>query len=72
MDALSESKDPMSPQEIANVSEQSYSNVRFLLHKMAKLGEVRKEGRGKYVHPDNPSFSPPNITNNANNGDDWP
>ena len=67
LDALRDATEPLSPREIADVSAQPYGNVRFLLHKMAKDGQVAKEGRGKYVLPD---ISPPNIANNANNGAD--
>lgn len=67
LDALAGQADPLSPREIADVSGHPYGGVRYLLHKMASAGEVQKVGRGKYLHPD---ISPPNIANNANNGDE--
>ncbi len=61
--ALEDEAAPMSPREIAIVSGQKDGAVRFLLHKMAKAGEVTKAGRGKYLHS---NISPPNNANIAN------
>jgi len=61
--ALKEAGEAISPTEIADVSGQANANVRFLLHKMVQAGEVIRQGRGKYAHPD---INPPNIANIAN------
>jgi hypothetical protein len=63
LEALEGETTPMGPAGIAGVSGLPNGNVRFLLHKMAKAGEVQKVGRGKYLHPD---ISPPHIANIAN------
>lgn len=60
LDALEGETEPMGPSAIADVSGMPCANVRYLLHVMAKAGEVLKVGRGKYLHPDQ---SPPNIPN---------
>lgn len=43
---------PMSPREIALAATMPRNNVDQLLFKMGKAGEVRKAGRGHYIHPD--------------------
>jgi RecA-family ATPase len=50
---LEEASGPMSPSEIADVTGMKNGNIRKLLHHMAKAGEVRKSGRGQYVHAKN-------------------
>lgn len=62
LDALAEEAEPVGPNVIADVSGMKRDNVRFLLGRMVKAGEVQKIGRGKYLHPD---ISPPHITHNA-------
>lgn len=52
LDALNGETEPLGPSAIANVSGMGCANVRYLLHVMAKAGEVQKVGRGKYLHPD--------------------
>ena len=42
----------MSPADLAIATGMPRNNVDQLLFKMAKAGEVRKTGRGRYVHPD--------------------
>jgi hypothetical protein len=50
--ALSDNDEPMSPAELAAATGMSSNNVRQLLHKMCKAGEIEKlKGRGKYIHP---------------------
>jgi IclR helix-turn-helix domain len=55
--ALTDHKGPMTPTELAAITGQPNANVRQLLLKMAKSGEVHKLGRGRYwvqpVDPDN-------------------
>jgi hypothetical protein len=43
---------PMRPGEIAIATGMSRNNVDQLLYKMAQTDEVRKDGRGKYAHPE--------------------
>jgi len=62
---LESASEPMTPNDIAAAGQMKSNNVRFLLHKMVEADEVRREGRGKYVHPDKLS----NTANNANNGE---
>ncbi|PBC00885.1 AAA family ATPase [Mesorhizobium sp. WSM3860] len=52
---LEEASEEMSPSELAHVTGMKHGNVRKLLHVMAKVGEVRKTGRAKYIHPRNAS-----------------
>lgn len=61
--ALAGETEPVGPNVIADVSGLASANVRFLLGRMGKAGQVQKVGRGKYLHPD---ISPPNIANIAN------
>ncbi|MCB1502638.1 MAG: AAA family ATPase [Bauldia sp.] len=74
--ALTDNREPMSPAEVADVLGLSRNNVRQLLFKMAKAGEVVKAGRkGQYAHPDHAgnhadSSSPDNFDNHDNREDD--
>lgn len=65
LEALLESGGPMNSREIAAETGQRDGAVRRLLAKMAKSGEVRKAGRGSYLHPD---LDPGNIGGGGNNG----
>jgi hypothetical protein len=48
----------MSPIDVANALGLRRNNVKQLLFKMAKAGEVVKPpGRGKYIHPDRTDLS---------------
>ena len=49
VDALANSTESMGPSEIASATGMKNPNVRFLLHKMMTDGEVKQEGRGRYV-----------------------
>jgi hypothetical protein len=55
--ALTDNNGPMTPTELAAITGQPNTNVRQLLFKMAKSGELYKLGRGRYwvqpVDPDN-------------------
>src|SRR4051794_35253367 len=62
---LKENDAPMTPAEIAVAAGKSALNVRQLLFKMAKAGEVHRVGKGRYwVEPQNPHKS--------DNGDNAP
>jgi hypothetical protein len=56
----------MSPGDIANALGRRQNNVKQLLFKMAKAGEVVKAARGKYIHPDRTDLKRPNPDNNGN------
>lgn len=47
--ALEEAGQPMSPADLAVVTDMKSGNVRRLLHSMGKAGEVEKIGRGLYA-----------------------
>jgi hypothetical protein len=51
--ALKDAEEPMTPAEIASAIGRRPNNVKQLLFKMVKDGQVAKlHGRGHYVHPD--------------------
>lgn len=58
LDALRDADEPMTSRDLADVTDQTDGNVRRLLAKMAKAGEVTKAKRGLYIYPGN----------NGNNG----
>jgi hypothetical protein len=62
---LQERGEPMTPTELVAATGQRNVNVRKLLGKMVKSGEVRKHGRGQYVHPDyvDPDHNDHTVTN---------
>jgi hypothetical protein len=56
--ALKDAEEPMTPGEIASAIGQRPNNVKQLLFKMVKDGQVAKlHGRGHYVHPDRKDVS---------------
>jgi hypothetical protein len=55
--ALKASSEPMGPSEIAAATGMAVNNVKQLLLKMAKSGEVEKEGYGRYSYPLTPHNS---------------
>lgn len=65
LDALTEAAAPLSPSEIASATGMPSNNVRQLLFKMAKAGEVEKAGRGRYLPPGYPHNSDNEITGEA-------
>lgn len=67
IDALRTAAEPMSPTQLADVTEMPNGNVRRLLHSMARDGEVRKTGRGQYTLLD---ITPPNIGNKRTSWED--
>jgi hypothetical protein len=60
---LLEADEPMSPADIAVAAGMPSNNVRQLLYKMGKAGEVEKTKRGKYVHPKRQDLNPHNNDN---------
>jgi hypothetical protein len=68
--ALTEVSQPMSPREIADAAELPYVNVRQLLVRMHKAGEVEKVKRGLYLLSKTIRHNGHNVT--SENGDDWP
>lgn len=67
MDALRGEPQGLKAQEIADATGQSYRNVRALVLKMAKAGEVEKVGRGLYRLPPFPPGN--NDSNDSKPGD---
>ncbi|WP_421360247.1 AAA family ATPase [Agrobacterium rosae] len=53
IDTLAKSNTPMSPSAIAKSLDVSENNIKQLLLKMVKAGELRKRGRGQYELPKN-------------------
>ncbi len=67
--ALKDAGEPMSPSDIAAATGMKSTNVRQLLHKMTKAGEVVKTARSQYAHPDvigSGNRTPDNIDNTDN------
>lgn len=50
--ALEETGEPMTLRDLAAATGQKYPNVRRLVGKMVKDGEIKKARRGSYIHPD--------------------
>lgn len=70
---LSEADAPLSPTELAVLSNSTSGAMRKLLHVMGRAGEVSKVGLGRYIHPDRGELAsagnaqPPGNTGNAGN-----
>ena len=62
LDLLTGNREAMSPTEIADALGLSRNNVKQLLFKMAKAGEVAKTGRGQYSHPDRAGYPDNPVT----------
>jgi hypothetical protein len=68
---LADNHEPMSPAEIADGLGLNRNNIKQLLFKMAKAGEVVKGKKGQYSHPDHVGYadrplSPHNFDNHSN------
>jgi hypothetical protein len=67
LELLFEADEPMSPSEVASTLGIKPNNIKQLLHKMAKDGQVIKfPGRSGYIHPDRNDLSP-GTTDNLDN-----
>lgn len=68
--ALTDNREPMTPGELAAALGKQPNNIKQLLFKMAKAGEVYRVGKGRYwtdpVHPHNPD----NRDNRTDDGED--
>jgi hypothetical protein len=60
---LEKADEPLSPKEIAEMTEGKYGATRETLSQMVKDGQAKNLGRGRYVLPDTPQ----NIADNADN-----
>ena len=60
---LKDAAEPLSPREIADLSEQSYNAVRMMLTRMVKVGEINRAGRGRYEYSQTPGYNGYNVTN---------
>ncbi|WP_442753894.1 AAA family ATPase [Methylocystis sp. JAN1] len=68
LDVLKDADEPMTPSEIAGALGVSSNNIKQLLFKMAKAGEVVKSRtRGRYLHPDRPDLDNPHTPDNPDN-----
>ena len=58
IEALKDNREPMTPTEVAAVLGKQTNNIKQLLFKMAKAGELHRVGKGRYwteyLHPHNP------------------
>jgi predicted transcriptional regulator of viral defense system len=58
VDALKDNREAMTPTELAIALGKQVNNIKQLLFKMAKGGELHRVGKGKYwlepLHPHNP------------------
>lgn len=58
IEALKDNREPMTPTEVAAVLGKQVNNIKQLLFKMAKAGELHRVGKGRYwteyLHPHNP------------------
>jgi hypothetical protein len=69
IEALTDNREPMTPSELATALGKQSNNIKQLLFKMAKAGELHRVGQGRYwtdpVHPHNPD-----NRSNSDDGDD--
>jgi hypothetical protein len=52
LSVLIDASEPMSPKDISVAVGASRNSIDQLLYKMGKVGEVIKQGRGNYIHPE--------------------
>lgn len=58
LSVLIDATEPIRPGDLSTACEMKRANVDQLLFKMAKAGDVRKVGRGRYVHPERNDLLP--------------
>jgi hypothetical protein len=63
---LERADEPLSPKEIAEMTDAKYGATREMLSQMVKDGQVKNLGRGQYVLPDTPQNIPDNADNLTN------
>jgi len=68
LDTLRDATEPMTAQEIADLIDEPYANVRKRLARMAKAGEVGKAARGRFLYP---CPNGPDVPNHADDEGDW-
>jgi RecA-family ATPase len=67
---LKDADEALSPGDIADALGRQRNNIKQLLFKMSKSGEVVKlSGRGKYVHPERLDLAPSRTPDNHDNRD---
>ncbi len=72
LEVLDGSAEPLGPTEIADGAGMKLANVKTLLSKMAKSGEIEKVDRGKYRTPDLSGAVPVDAEGSWGNGADYP
>ena len=69
IEALNDNREPMTPSELATALGKQPNNIKQLLFKMTKAGELHRVGKGRYwtnpIHPHNPD----NRSNSLDEGD---
>ena len=68
IDTLRLADEPMTAQEVSDLIDEPYANVRKRLARMARAGEIGKASRGRYVYP---CPNGPNVPNHQADPDDW-
>lgn len=71
LDALLDGKGAITLSDICDATGMPRNNVKQLLFKMAKAGEVNKVGRGEYIHPDVDNLQPPDNFDNQVTKDEY-
>ena len=66
---LSDATEPMSPKDIEIATAMKGLNVRQLLYKMARAGDILKVKYGHYVHCDRTDLQTPGNSDNTDNSD---
>jgi hypothetical protein len=65
---LTEAGEPMSPKEVAELLDKPPNNVKYLMWKMSKDGQLAIAGKGRYL-PTTNHANP--LTANPGSGDGW-
>lgn len=63
---------PLTPKGVATILGKKYENIKVLMWKMARGGELEVDSRGRYSLPDNPGYPGyPNTEADENKEDAW-